>query len=134
MRVKNPDSINRGRYFLIAQDDSICPFLRDIHSGQITPWDEDRLELVGITWETLMEGDVLIAEGGKELTILGRQNSILFLSRHNRPTSYSGGFTIEDCIAEGYSIKNTTEEEVQEMTVEEISKLVGKTVKVVEKK
>lgn len=84
------------------------------------------------TWDTLQVNDVLIDDRGDEKTVVGVCGRVIFYSRYYDKDATSYFKTKETLIKDGWKIKqDTPTEEVVEMTVAEISKALGKTVKVV---
>jgi hypothetical protein len=79
-----------------------------------------------ITWENLQVGDVLLHQD-KKITIIYISGPILYIVNENAESNF---FTIEEMKALCFTIIQP----VQEMTIEEVSKLVGKTVKIIKKK
>ena len=101
-----------------------------------------------ITWETLREGDEIKFVGslykplewpkvGEVIKVIGRSGQVIFMD-FNIP-NHSAANTIKRLEENGYVIvqpENITnpEEEVLEMTVKDVEKLVGKKVKIVKEK
>jgi len=80
-------------------------------------------------------GDEYINPDGESRFVLGVAGRVIFLSSSTEREYYSYGMTKEQLIALGFTIaKDEPKEEPTEMTLEEIQKLVGKKVKIVEKK
>lgn len=82
-------------------------------------------------------GDEYIDPNGGSRFVLGVAGRVIFLSSSTEREhySYSYGMTKEQLIEYGYTIvQDEPKEEPTEMTLEEIEKLVGKNVKIVEKK
>lgn len=80
-------------------------------------------------------GDEYIAPNGESRFVLGVAGRVIFLSSSTEREYYSYVMTKEQLIALGFTIANDkTKEEPTEMTIEEIEKLVGKKVKIVDKK
>lgn len=91
------------------------------------------LELIPseITWETLKKGDK-VKRGLSERIVLARLEDICFLSNVINPDWYGSGYTISELQREGYTIvQPPKEEEISEMTVKDVEKLVGHKVKIV---
>lgn len=78
-------------------------------------------------------GDEYKAIAGHSQWVLGVCGRVILLSEYEGKDIFSGGYTKEELIESGYTIVQD-EQEVKEMTVEEVSKLVGATVKIVEAK
>lgn len=80
-------------------------------------------------------GDEYIDPNGESRFVLGVAGRVIFLSGSTERDYYSYGMTKEQLIALGCTIaKDEPNEEPTEMTLEEIEKIVGKKVKIVEKK
>lgn len=99
-------------------------------------WDETGfLEILPrheITWDTLQVGDQLADEDGDIRTVLGVCGRVIFPALLNQPYSCWGAFTKEELINEGFSIVQPSPVETTvEMTVAEVSKALGKNVKIV---
>lgn len=82
----------------------------------------------GRTMDNLEVGDVLIQDDC-EYTVQAVIDRLVFLSEYDDPEVSGGHYTVSE-LKEGFKLK--TEETVKEMTVQEVSELVGKTVKIVE--
>ena len=84
-----------------------------------------------ITWETLKKGDK-VKDGEYERTVLARLEDICFLSSVIRSDMYGLGETISDMQRMDYTIvQPPKEEEISEMTVKDVERLVGHKVKIV---
>jgi len=84
------------------------------------------------TWETLQVNDMLEMDGGnrKVLAVVG---DLFAYSIFNMPDRFASWMTKEEARSKNWSLVTPpVEPEVQEMTVEDVSKLVGKKVKIVE--
>lgn len=80
-------------------------------------------------------GDEYVFEGRNSRFVLGVAGRVIFLSSFLDKDSFAYGTTKERLIEEGCTIvQDEPNEEPAEMTLEEIQKLVGKKVKIVEKK
>lgn len=80
-------------------------------------------------------GDEYIDPNGESHFVLGVAGRVILLSSSTERNYYCYGFTKEHLIALGYTIANDEpNEETAEMTLEEIQKLIGKKVKIVDKK
>ena len=80
-------------------------------------------------------GDEYLDSNGKSRFVLGVAGRVIFLSREDHKNFFRLGFTKEQLITLGYTIvQDEPEEEPTEMTLEEIEKIVGKKVKIVDKK
>lgn len=77
-------------------------------------------------------GDEYIDPNGESHFVLGVAGRVILLSSSTERNYYCYGFTKEHLIALGYTIAK--DECPTEMTLEEIEKLVGKKVKIVDKK
>jgi hypothetical protein len=101
-------------------------------------WDDD-IELdLPPSWDNLQVGMTLTVKDGKECKVLevGASGKTFLRSFHSTigedwEATTGCWLHVEEAQRIGWKIKE--EKEVQEMTVEEVSKLVGKTVKIVEK-
>lgn len=80
-------------------------------------------------------GDEYLDAKGNSRFVLGVAGRVIFLSREDHKNFFRLGFTKEQLITLGYTIvQDEPEEEPTEMTLEEIEKIVGKKVKIVDKK
>lgn len=87
------------------------------------------------TWETLQVGDEIKIPyvGIAKVLEVGASGKTFLCSRFNSYEKIDGWYHIEEAKNEGWTLVTPpVEPEVQEMTVEEVSKLVGKKVKIVE--
>lgn len=73
-------------------------------------------------------GDVYLGDGG-ERTVLGVCGRAIFLSAWDNPNVSGGCRTKEELIDNGYTIKQD-KEEAEELTMEEVCKQLGRTVKI----
>jgi len=77
------------------------------------------------TWDNLAWKDILVGEDGHKRMVLGILNNLVFTSIHR------GGLTKKELKDSGYTIENSTEEEVvEELTMEQLCKELGRTVKI----
>ena len=85
----------------------------------------------------LVEGDVIVNDNYIR-TILGVCGKVYLASSHNNPDYFHFGYTLVELIQHNYKlfvepqVESALTSQVTEMTVAEISKALGKTVKVVE--
>lgn len=88
------------------------------------------------TLDTVDVGDVVVSDvSDYEHTIIDTTNTgaILFLSRANDPTGYSFALARRDLKDLGYTVKQSTPvPEPKEMTLEEVSKALGYSVRIKE--
>ncbi len=96
---------------------------------------EDTLELAIRTIEDVQEDD-LITRGAHFRRVLGRAGKTVFMTysyRKNEIESVNQGNagSIQELKNDNWSIVQDTQEEIQEMTVAEVEKLVGKRVKII---
>jgi hypothetical protein len=89
---------------------------------------DERFELVEKTMQDLQKGDVLLDNDGNKVTVLGRLEDLVFVSNGGLPTITGGWYLVDELPGEGYTLP---EDEVKEMTVAEVEKLVGSKVKIV---
>jgi hypothetical protein len=88
-----------------------------------------------ITWDNLEKGDVLEFLGGK-YTVLARLEDLVFLSsEHRTPGTSPDIYTIHELQNFGHPIvQPEKEEKAEEMTLQEIEKVIGHKVKIVKEK
>lgn len=91
---------------------------------------ESDLEPAPKTWQTLEVGDVIVSSDDKESKILAVLGDVFLISHTRDFSEIWGWLTTSEAQKLGWKIKGV--EEVVEMTVEQISKAIGKTIKVVE--
>ena len=113
------------RYYILNSDKekigTCCRCLRDEHLIPLTK-----------TWETLECGDILINERQRELKVLGILNELVFISLPESFKEADGSpYTKHELQRDGFTLKGATED-IEELTVAEISKRLGKTIKVIE--
>lgn len=115
----------------VMQEDSSCPYIT-VNNKRFAI-DQDRLELYRstITWDNFEVGDILVNSDGDKAKILARLGDVFWRSVFDDFYSYSMGLTIHEAKKYGWTFKQPVTEEVEELTVEEISKRLGKTIKVV---
>jgi hypothetical protein len=80
------------------------------------------------TLDDLEEGDVLVdvAGDGYEKTVLGVCGKVFFLSQTFSHESFDTGYTVEDLKIYGWTIKQEQqEEEITELTLEDVAKLAN---------
>lgn len=78
--------------------------------------------------------DIIIDSDGFErkiLAVLNEKNQVYALSQYNEFTKASSIFTLSELINSDYKLKSQVDSNTVEMTVEEISKQLGKNVKIV---
>lgn len=101
-----------------------------------TNYDVKNLKLAEriITWDTLQEGDVMLDSIGFERIVLGMCGKVIFLGNNDDGIikSLSHHYTKEELINNKYTIKQSVETPVvEELTVEQVCKLLGKNIKIV---
>ena len=80
-------------------------------------------------------GDEYKSRNGESQFVLGVAGRVIFLSSFNDKDTFGYGTTKENLMKYGYTIvQDKPNEEPTEMTLEEIEKIVGKKVKIVENK
>lgn len=94
------------------------------------------LKLAEKTWDNLEEGDVLVSKFSQELIVIGICGKAIFLGSKECATDVIIGmaqiYTKEELINRGYTIKiETPTPDVEEMTVEQVCKLLGKEIKII---
>lgn len=100
-------------------------------NSDFTGHDVDNLKPLFKNWEYLEVGDKLIDGEGRERMILAHIGLIFFVSYKNEFTKVSSFLTKEELIKEGYSIKQEQPvEEVEELTMEELCRELGREVKI----
>lgn len=67
----------------------------------------------------------------KILAVLNEENQVYILSQYDEFTKAGSAFTLSELIDNGYKLKSKEDSNIVEMTVEEISKQLGKNVKIV---
>jgi hypothetical protein len=86
-------------------------------------------------WDTLAEGDTLYDPSGCERSVLGVVGKVIFYSYISSLDELSGQKTNDEMQKRGWAIKGAEAEvEVEEMTVEDVCKALGKEVKIVKSK
>lgn len=88
---------------------------------------KDDVELLPKSWDTLAKGDVVVDKDGGERTVLLVEGDVIGVSCTNKPTKYLDAYTKQELIDAGYTIKNA-EEEVTELTIDQIAEKFGKPV------
>ena len=84
-----------------------------------------------ITWETLKKGDKVKTRFDKRI-VLSRVDDLCFLSKDSNSDAYGFAMTISQLQLYGFTIvQPPKEEEISEMTVKDVEKLVGHKVKIV---
>lgn len=83
------------------------------------------------TWDTLEVGDIIVDTDGTEEKVLAVMGDVFLRSCSDDFDETQSWYTKKEVQKNGYKIKGG-EEEVSEMTVEQISKALGKKVKIVE--
>ncbi len=87
-----------------------------------------------ITWGEVKEGDFIENRGVKR-KILGRLNDVIFMSdADNFNVSSPSFYTISELRQWNYLIVQPIQEETNEMTLDEVCKALGKTIKIVKSK
>ena len=111
-------------------DDYIGRYQYKVEGEGLKDWFCDsELELFPHTIDNLEVGDVLVREDGNEQTVLGICDKVYFLSQINKPEKVTVFICTIEEIKEMFTLKSS--EEVEELTIAEISKRLGKTIKVV---
>ena len=78
--------------------------------------------------------DIIVDSCGQErkiLAVLNEENKVYILSVLNTFDKAIGAYTLTELIDEGYKLKSKEYSDTVEMTVEEISKRLGKNVKII---
>ena len=78
--------------------------------------------------------DIIVDNDGDEckiLAVLNEENQVYALSVYNNFSEFKDIQTLTELIYNGYKLKSQVDSDTVEMTVEEISKQLGKTVKIV---
>lgn len=90
-------------------------------------WNMEPEELESFTpaLDNLSVGDVVVDKGGVERTVLAVLPALVGLSCVNAPDGFWGWFTIADLKRNGHTVKETEEDEVTELTMDEVAKLAG---------
>lgn len=121
-----------GCYHSFVDNEEDC-FLEIIETNQPTMTNE-REE---ITWDTLKEGDYVEETYGERRKVLGRVNSVIFLSRNSIhspnhwETTYHSGYHIEELKHANYTIVQP-DKQPRKVTLAEIAEKFGEEVEVVE--
>lgn len=80
----------------------------------------------------LVEGDIICNDNGS-CKVLGVCGEAIFLSTvSNYDKTGACYYTLKELIEGGYTLEQEVNQQVEELTVAEISKLLGKTVKIIE--
>lgn len=87
------------------------------------------LTVIPRTLDDLMVGDVVEHREGKS-TVLARTENIVALSCLGNPNAYGAHRTIQEMKESGYTLVQSTEEPIEELTMEEVCKRLGKQVKI----
>ena len=122
---------NEGGYY----HQEICQIVREsvggswydariLHSRIVDDFYEDALEPYTRTIEDVEAGDTLVDDQGKRRLVLGRSGDIVFLSRDNTKTATATWDVISKLLAAGFKLAG--EEEIEELTEEEVSRRLGK--------
>ena len=78
--------------------------------------------------------DIIVDNDGDErkvLAVLNEENQVYLLSQYNEFTKASSPVTLTELIDKYYKLKSQVDSDAVEMTVEEVSKQLGKNVKIV---
>ncbi len=131
-----------GRIFKVSRSskegyeliDSKGEYLEDfndsrVYMAMVAEW---RLEPAPKTWDTLEVGDIILENDNEQAIVLAIQGDTLLRSRFECFWSADAWYTKIEMKELGYKIKGAVDE-VEELTVEEISERLGKTIKVVKK-
>ena len=136
-------SIDEDGTPFICQDDERGGCAAEENFGYKYQWilDEDftdpsvtNLRLAEKSFDSPEIGDEYINQNGESQVVLGVAGRVIFLSSVEDKDYFILGVTKERLIEFGYTIVQDEPEKPAEMTIEEIEKLVGKKVKIVEKK
>ena len=79
----------------------------------------------------LKEGDILIDSRGLRRKILGICGKVYFISVADDLEKINGSWTLEQIISKGWELETQTESNTVKMTVAEVSKALGKEIKIV---
>ncbi len=81
-------------------------------------------------WDTLEVGDEVVDKDGDKSTVLDVRERLIFLSRWNDKNTSGSNYTREELIKAGYTIvQDTPEEEILELTIDQIAEKFGRDVK-----
>lgn len=110
-------------------------FLGYQHSWKIVYENEDfydgkeqveNLQFLPRTLDDLEEGDVLICKDGQKKTVLGICGKVYMLSVDYDQDYVDAGFTLQEIKSRGYTLKQEeSEEEITELTLEDVAKLAN---------
>lgn len=89
------------------------------------------VELLAKTWDTLAVDDVLVSNYGDERSVLATCGKVVALGYSNNSTNHEDWYSKEQLQNRGYTIKGTFPEP-QAMTLAEISKELGRPIKIKE--
>ena len=108
----------------------LSPFAKDVSNAEpVFPVNKNR------TIEDGLEvNDIIVDNDGDEckiLAVLNEENQVYALSVYNNFSEFKDIQTLTELIYNGYKLKSQVDSDAVEMTVEEISKQLGKTVKIV---
>jgi len=102
-----------------------------ILANDFTQCDVTNLKLVETkSWDTLAWKDILVNKDGDRRMVLGILNDLVFTSMYGNFQIFWGGFTKKELKDSGYTIENLTEDVVEELTMEQLCKELGRTVKI----
>ena len=82
-------------------------------------------------WDSLQVDDVIVNEDGDKRYVFGVCGKIIFVSRENNYDAFSYFTTKQELIKINYTILQEEEEEVRELTLEEIADKFGVDVKLI---
>ena len=111
-------------------DTDATTFVKDLPNAEpVFPVNKNR------TIEDGLEvNDIIIDNDGDErkvLAVLNEENQVYALSEFNQFAEAGNIQTLTELIDDGYKLKSQVDSDVVEMTVEEISKQLGKNVKII---
>jgi len=91
---------------------------------------DEHLEPLAKDLDNLEVGNEISVSDGGIRTVLGVCGRVIFVSTDDKDI-FHGGYTKEELIEDGYTIVQKEVEDIEEITVEEVCKRLGKTVKIV---
>ena len=96
-----------------------------------TQLDVTNLKLVETkSWDTLALKDILVNKYGDRRMVLDVRNDLVDVSNLNYFEAYRRTYTKKELQNLGYTIENLTEEVAEELTMEQLCKELGRTVKI----
>lgn len=103
-----------------------------LDSGVVIATHIKGLKKLEATMDNLEVGTILVDKSGSERKVLGICGEVVFCSLYNDFDIAETYYTAKELKKDGYKVKD--QNEVKEMTVKEVSELVGQEVKIVEDK